>query len=44
MAINRVNLPYPDFKLGDVIDPEEFDANNAAIVDTVNALVDSTNT
>lgn len=44
MAVNKVNLPYPDFKLGDVIDPEEFDANNNAIVDTVNALVDATNT
>lgn len=44
MAINKINLPYPDFKLGDVIDPDEFDANNDAIITTVNALVDATNT
>ena len=43
MAINIINLPYPDFKIGDVIEPEEFDANNQAIVSVVNQLVNAVN-
>lgn len=39
--INTFNVPYPDFKLLDVIDPDQFDANNEEIVNKVNEVIDN---
>lgn len=39
MAIEQVYIPFPDFKLMEVIDPEEHDANNAALVQTINGMI-----
>ena len=36
-------LSYPDFILGQTIDPEEFDQNNTEIVNKVNETVDVVN-
>lgn len=44
MAINNVTIPFPDFKLQEVIDPDQFDANNASLVNKTNELVDKVNT
>jgi hypothetical protein len=37
--ITNLSIPYPDFKLHEVIDPEQFDFNNGAILDKVNAVL-----
>ena len=39
MAIESVYIPYPDFQLNEVIDPEQFDANNGYLVDKLNVIV-----
>ncbi len=39
MPITNLSVPYPDFKLHEVIDPEQFDFNNGAVVDKVNAIL-----
>jgi hypothetical protein len=31
LAISNLALPYPDFKYAEIINADEFDANNAAI-------------
>lgn len=36
-------LSYPDFMLGQMIDPEEFDQNNSEIVNKINETVDVVN-
>lgn len=37
--ITNLAIPYPDFKLQEVIDPEQFDFNNGAMLDKVNAVI-----
>lgn len=37
--ITNLSIPYPDFKLHEVIDPEQFDFNNGSIVDKMNAVL-----
>lgn len=37
--MNTVQIPFPDFRMADIIEPEEFDANNKALADTVNAAI-----
>ena len=39
MAIEQVYIPFPDFKLMEVIDPEEHDANNATLTQTINTMI-----
>lgn len=39
MAINQVKIPYPDFKLHEIIDPEQFDLNNAELQNKINAVI-----
>lgn len=39
--VNTFNVPYPDFKLLDVIDPDQFDANNEEIVNKVNEIIEN---
>lgn len=39
MAISNLTIPYPDFKYADTINADEFDANNAGIVDKINEIV-----
>ena len=39
MAINQVQIPYPDFKLHEIIDPEQFDLNNAELQNKINAVI-----
>lgn len=34
-----LSIPYPDFKLNEIIDPDQFDLNNASVVDKINKLV-----
>lgn len=36
-------IPYPDFEMGRVIDPEQHDLNNAYIVNKINEFVDFVN-
>lgn len=43
MAIHEVSLSFPDFKLGEIIDPDEFDQNNADLVDKINEVVKQLN-
>jgi hypothetical protein len=43
MALEKAYIPYPDFKLYDTIDPEEFDANNEELQNKLNATVDEVN-
>lgn len=38
MAINDLVIPFPDFKLNEMIDPEQFDLNNVATVAKVNEI------
>lgn len=38
MAIDRLQIPYDDFVLHEVIEPDEFDLNNKFIVDKVNEI------
>lgn len=39
MAINKLQIPYPDFKLHEIIDPEQFDLNNAELQDKINTVI-----
>lgn len=39
MAIANVTLPYPDFKYADVINADEFDANNLVLSDKINEII-----
>lgn len=39
MPITNLSIPYPDFKLHEVIDPEQFDFNNGAIIEKMNAVL-----
>lgn len=41
--ITELRIPYPDFKMGDLIDPEQHDMNNLYIQNKVNNLVDFVN-
>lgn len=41
--IDKFDVPYPDFKLGEMIDPEQFDANNNQLVDKTNEIIESMN-
>jgi hypothetical protein len=43
MTIAKVAIPYPDFKYADVINPDEFDANNAAFKVKMDEVVDKVN-
>jgi hypothetical protein len=38
VTINSVSIPYPDFKLNEIIDPEQFDINNAQMVNKINEI------
>lgn len=38
-VINQFNIPYPDFKLDEIIDPEQFDANNLETIKKVNEVI-----
>jgi hypothetical protein len=38
VAITSLVIPYPDFKLNDIIDPDEHDLNNASIVNKINQI------
>lgn len=40
ITIEELILSYPDFKLGEVIDPEEFDTNNWELVTKLNETID----
>lgn len=49
MTINYKDIPYPDFVMGGLIDPEAFDLNNAVLlaginetINTINKFLDST--
>jgi hypothetical protein len=39
MAINDLAISYPDFQLGQIIDPEKFDTNNGEIEDKINEVI-----
>lgn len=39
MAITDVSVPYPDFKLLDVIEPDQFDLNNSTLVEKINVML-----
>ena len=39
VSINQVQIPYPDFKLHEIIDPEQFDLNNAELQNKINAVI-----
>jgi hypothetical protein len=43
MAILSLSMPHSNFTLGTIIDPTEFNENNAAIQSKVNELVDAAN-
>jgi hypothetical protein len=44
MAITNLNISYPDFTLGEVIDPEQFDLNNLETVNKINTIISVLNT
>ncbi len=41
--INKLNISYPDFRIGQVIDPEKFDENNKQIQNKINEIIDEGN-
>ena len=43
MPILVLNISYPDFKLNEIINPDEFDLNNKEIVDKINEIITSVN-
>lgn len=43
-TIDPIVHPYPDFEDGDIINPEQFDANNQATRDKVNEIIVELNT
>lgn len=44
MPIKYVNIPYPDFKLHEIIDPEQFDLNNDTFSKRLNEIIELLNT
>ncbi|RJE47678.1 hypothetical protein A7K50_03250 [Dehalobacter sp. MCB1] len=43
MTISNLTLSYPDFVLGQIINPDEFDQNNDEIVDKINETINAIN-
>lgn len=43
MTITQLSIPYPDFRISTIIQPEEFDINNGSIVDKVNLIINTLN-
>lgn len=43
MALTNANIPYPDFVLHTVIDPDKFDLNNAELQGKLNATITQVN-
>ena len=43
LTVNYVSIPYPDFKLHEIIEPDEFDVNNDALSNKINEIVDVVN-
>lgn len=43
MTINALSISYPDFKLNDTIDPEQFDINNLEIIQKINEIKEVVN-
>lgn len=41
--VNPLQLSYPDFTLGAIINPDEFDQNNLDIMDKLNEFIDTIN-
>ena len=41
--ITNLSISYPDFKLQEIIDPDQFDINNADIVNKVNEIISMVN-
>lgn len=41
--ILELEISYPDFVLGSIIDPDEFDQNNTDVVDKINEIIPSVN-
>lgn len=39
MSLTPLTLPYNNFRLGEIIDPDEFNSNNNAIVTKINTMV-----
>lgn len=44
MAITTLSIPYPDFVLNTIMDPDHFDLNNAAFQDKINEIISEVNT
>lgn len=42
--LTTLSISYPDFKLNEVIDPDQFDINNKDIVDKINQILAQVNT
>lgn len=43
MAITYLEISYPNFTLGQIIDPEEANQNNSEIVEKINTFIDDIN-
>ena len=43
MPITNLTVPYPDFQINTIMDPDAFDANNAATVNKVNEIIAEVN-
>lgn len=43
MTVNTLNISFPDFKMNDIIDPEQFDINNSELVTKINEIKDVIN-
>lgn len=43
MTVQNLAIPYSDFKLQEIIDPEQFDLNNADIVSKMNEVITAFN-
>ena len=43
LPINPLNIPYPDFQTGGIIDSEQFDENNAALQGKINEISQTMN-
>ncbi len=43
VALNELSISFPDFKLNEIINPDEFDTNNSEIVNKINALIEVMN-
>lgn len=42
-TLTNLSISYPNFKLNDTIDPDQFDTNNADIVNKINSIVSEEN-